>query len=124
MTKVWAHLHLTRWRSYQAGRGADAVISVKTPGKPIAYLHELRLTDCTFFVSERGRQRTLRTNQRNVHAWVIGNIDNSDAWQMDGWKRAVYDPFKGGTFVNQKTLRPVLYAKNVYMHGKDVFYRD
>lgn len=125
--RAWAHLHLPRLRS---GETPD-VISLKVPGWAIDYVSGVELRDAEFKVHESGRQRCIRENVRNVHAWVVGEI----AWQEYGetdtyprtperWRIAVYNPFKGGTFVDLKTLEPVMQADRAILLGKDVFYRN
>lgn len=124
MTQTWAHLHLPRLQS-----GATDVISVKIPGQRIAYACWVGLKNAEFRVSEPGRQRCLREGVRNVHAWVVGE----ETERMEGftpcmgfpppsYRTAVYDPFKGGTFVDSETLTPVLRADYVILSGKHVFY--
>lgn len=122
--KTWAHLHLPRLLS---GETAD-VISVKIPGQRIEYTSMIALSGCEFRVSEAGRQRCIREGVRNVHAWVVG-VEGQRASGMaaqarpEGFRQALYDPWKGGTFVDADTLEPVLSARYVVMSGKNVYYR-
>lgn len=127
MKPVWCHLHLPRLRS-----GGPDVISVKTPGRPIEYACWIGLKDAEFRVFEPGRQRCIREGVRNVHAWVVGQ----ETGRQDGfhphfsdppsrlWRTAVYDPFKGGTFVDAEFLTPVLSASHVILSGKNVWYAN
>lgn len=121
-TRVWVHLHLPRLRA-----GAADVISVKAPGTTIRYASYVSLTAAEFRVHERGRQRCIQDGVRNVHAWVIGCP--AVVWEggqpgiTPDWKRAVYDPWKGGTFVDAETLKPVHQAETVNLIGKHVYYR-
>lgn len=126
---AWVHLHLPRLRS-----GEEAMISVKVPGQRIEYRNVVCMANASFVVSEAGRQRCLREGVRNVHAWVVGDV-TADAIaplknlplierEIDNMRRAVYCPFKGGTFVDTETLEPVLSADHVLMIGKTVFYRN
>jgi hypothetical protein len=122
--RAWAHLHLPRLR---AGQTPD-VISLKVPGWAMDYVSATELHSVEFKVHERGRQRVIRDGVRNVHAWVVGDL----AWQEQGrtyhvldprrFRKAVYDPWKGGTFVDFETLQPVLGADRALMVGKDVYY--
>jgi hypothetical protein len=123
---TWAHLHLTRLRS---GDTPD-VISVKIPGQRIAYTSWVSIKDARFVVSEAGRQRCIREGVRNVHAWVVGtevlrvgsNWTYAQAPCPASYRRAVYDPWKGGAFVDAETLDPVLTADYVILSGKNVYY--
>lgn len=125
-TKTWLHTHLPR---LQSGETPD-VISVKIPGRHIEYASWVSLRDAEFRVSEPGRQRCIRQGVRNVHAWIVGEeiLRVCSDWRYSqaprpvGYRQAVYDPFKGGTFVDSETLEPVLTADLVIMAGKNVYY--
>lgn len=130
MTRVWAHTHLPRLKA-----GEREVISLKAARERVRYVDMVKLRSARFHVSEKGRQRTLATGRRNVHAWVIGDLEGGAQAVGEAlaeavgspvrvpWRKAVYDPFKGGTFVDYGTLRPVYEADEVMMIGKDVYYR-
>ena len=45
-------------------------------GRVIAHASYVSLNDCTFKVSESGRQRVLREKRKNVHAGVVGTIQS------------------------------------------------
>lgn len=121
----WAHLHFPRLR---AGDTPN-VISLKTPGKEIEYVSWVELSNPTFKVSEKGRQRVLRDNVRNVHAWVVGDW-TSKGWDVEGspfdtadMRRAIYDPWKGDSFVDAETFEPVHSAQRALLVGKKVYYQ-
>lgn len=123
---VWLHTHLPR---LQSGETPD-VISVKVPGQHVTYASWVSIKNVEFKVHERGRQRCVIEGVRNVHAWVIGeeilrvgsDWSYAQASRPAGYRQAVYDPWKGGTFVDSETLEPVLRADLVIMSGKNVFY--
>ncbi|QDP44272.1 hypothetical protein KGG70_gp12 [Streptomyces phage Celia] len=123
--RAWAHLHLPRLRSGET----DQVISLKVPGQRIDYVTAVALKDVEFKVHESGRQRCIRDGVRNVHAWLVGEIDEVHhtgvTYILDArrYRQAVYDPWKGGTFVDAETLEPVLHSTDALLIGKDVFYR-
>lgn len=128
MTTVWLHTHLPRLRA-----GDPDMISVKAPGRKIAYASWVSVRAARFRVFEPGRQRCIREGVRNVHAWVVGEEIvrvTSDEFRpvMDfpppSYRKAVYDPFKGGSFVDSETLEPVLRAGLVIVSGKNVYYAD
>ena len=120
---TWAHLHLPRLQA-----GEVNVISVKVPGQRIEYASWVSLRDARFVVSEAGRQRCIRQGVRNVHAWVVGEevLRVEDyPWRNDPpavYRRAVYDPWKGGSFVDSETLEPVDLAACAILSGKNVYY--
>lgn len=124
--RAWAHLHLPRLRS---GTTTD-VISLKVPGWAIDYVAVVKLESVEFKVHERGRQRCIQENVRNVHAWVVGYIEMQSygvtghfGMNPDVWRKALYDPWKGGTFVDSETFDPVTVAAYALLIGKDVFYQ-
>ena len=122
MSTVWLHTHLPRLRA-----GDPNPVSLKVPGQRIAYTSYAVLKDARFVVNERGRQRCLAEGVRNVHAWVVGELvaraDSVGPVERPlGARRALYDPFRGGTFVDSETLQPVTSAEVVIVSGKDVFY--
>lgn len=125
MKNTWAHLHLPKLQA-----GELDVISVKVPGQRIGYAAAVTLSDASFRVSEPGRQRCLREGVRNVHAWVVGvevgsvSGTNHRPDAPEGFRRALYDPWKGGTFVDSETLEPVLDSPLVVMSGKHVYYLE
>ena len=125
---AWVHTHLPRLRA-----GERDCLSVKIPGQRIAYAAWVSLKDAEFRVSEHGRLRCLTSGVRNVHAWVIGEEILrvaeqdvfSEAWTSSdpvGYRRALYDPFKGPSFVDSETLEPLTRADWVILSGKRVFY--
>jgi hypothetical protein len=124
---TWVHTHLPRLRS---GETPD-ILSVKVPGQKIEYVSWISLRDAEFKVHEKGRQRCIREGVRNVHAWVIGQeverLENH--WPVydfppASWRKVVYDPWKGGTFVDSETLSPVTSAAWVILSGKNVWYSE
>lgn len=126
--RAWAHLHLPRLRSGDTPN----VISLKTPGWTIDYVSRVKLIDVEFKVHEAGRQRCIRENVRNVHAWVVGTVefaDHTDEWTYDfegrypEWRKAVYNPWEGPAFVDYSTLEPLTLAYAAILVGKDVWYQ-
>lgn len=49
-------------------------------GRVIAHAKRVILKDCTFKVSEAGRQRVLRTKRKNVHAGVVGTMYSAECF--------------------------------------------
>lgn len=122
MAKTWCHLHLPSLRA-----GVKDVISVKVPGERIRYAPSIVLVDVDFRVHESGRQRCISEGARNVHAWVVGEEVGTvpECFQPDYpglMKKAIYDPWKGDSFVNADTLTPVYRANMAILIGKDVYY--
>lgn len=121
---AWVHTHLPRLRA-----GELDCLSVKFPGQPITYRSWISLRDAEFRVFQPGRLRCVASGVRNVHAWVVGEpVLTLTHWNKTGdrvpagYRRAVYDPFKGPSFVDAESLEPVLTAEWAILSGKHLFY--
>ena len=86
-------------------------------GKVIAHRMFVDLTDGVFKVREAGRQRVLRTGQKNVHAGVVGEWSDSLNSILTPVRVAVrYNPKVSGDFTTEdgKTVKR---AKFVELSG-------
>lgn len=121
MARLWVHTHLPRLKA-----GETNMLSVKRPGEHIDYASWVSMTNVDFKVHERGRLRCIESGQRNVHAWVVGDevavVKDFHQSPRPALRRAVYDPWKGDSFVDSETLEPVHHASVAIMNGKDVYY--
>ena len=72
----------------------------------VAHVKSITLFDCTFKVSDKGRQRVLRDRQKNVHAGVQGTWMKDTMLLTAGLKRVIYNPYKYETFVDEIGLTP------------------
>lgn len=98
---VYFNLHRKVW-SLRALEGARR-------GRVIAHAKTVHLADCTFRVSEAGRQRVLREQRKNVHAGVVGRwVQRASTRCM---RQVGYNPYKAATFVERKSLKPVLVSR-------------
>ena len=89
----------------------------------IAYGTRFALWDPKFKVSEAGRQRVLSTGQKNVHAYIEGNIVFGRSIGFD-LKQLYYDPFKVESFVDKECDIPIDEALLVEFSPEGVFYCD
>jgi hypothetical protein len=122
---TWAHLHLPR-----AKRGDYACISVKTGAQPVEYAGCLALRDVVFNVREAGRQATLRTGVKNVHAWVTGERMHAEevmdtlamgtSLKDPRWVEIKYNPRRAATFTDPDGVA-VVGAEYVWMTGTKVY---
>lgn len=121
MSKTWVHTHLPRLQG-----GEINMLSIKDLGEPIRYASWVSLKNVEFKVHQRGRMRCIESGVRNVHAWVVGDRilieEDYQGRPPYGWHRAVYDPWKGDSFVDADTLLPVHHASMAILVGKDVYY--
>mgnify|MGYP003430979840 CR=1 FL=1 len=75
------------------------------------------LQDVTFKVIESGRQRVLRTKEKNVHAFSVGTVvegvDVSEATVP-----VSYNPYKAGHFVRKDTGEAIYSCRLLVMTTK------
>lgn len=93
--------------------------SVQHNGKVILHLDKVVLLNATFKVSEAGRQRVLREERKNVHAYVIGEMQ--DYFEPEGVvKDVTYNPYLYSSFVHKKDLTSINKADIVWLNGKTI----
>lgn len=66
-------------------------------GRVLFHVDEITLTDVKFRVGKAGRERVLRTRQKNVHAGVVGYI--ADVSLLGQSSKVTYNPYKYSSFV-------------------------
>lgn len=69
-------------------------------GKILAHVSEIYLSDPNFFVRQSGRIKVIETKQKNVHAWIIGNV-LACRYTLDNVKSIVYNPYVYETFMSK-----------------------
>jgi hypothetical protein len=90
----------------------------KHKGRVIGYTRSLCLTDCTFKVSEAGRQRVLREKRKNVHAGVVGTLNTFAIMPDEKPIKVRYNPYEVRHFVTTDRYainHPVFKATMVIM---------
>jgi hypothetical protein len=99
MIKVFAYRNLHRdcW-SLKALEGPYK-------GRVILHADEAVLVFCQLKVSKAGRQRVLQERKKNVHAGVVGYLDESDSsvptfFEVNGIP-VTYNPYKYESFVRK-----------------------
>ena len=119
---VYFNLHRKVW-SIKALEGPNK-------GRVIAHSSVVEMSDCTFKVSEAGRQRVLRDKRKNVHAGIVGTVrtilENTHGIVRGGlrseahniaygahptYSPVAYNPYKYSTFVERSTETPVTNAR-------------
>lgn len=109
---VYYNLHKKMW-SVKALEG-------ERKGRVIIHCLNFSLANCTFKVSEAGRQRVLRERRKNVHAGIVGEW--RDTIPCDDGDMVSYNPYKGPHFFDVLDKGPVYNARIVHGVGKQVFY--
>ena len=108
---VYYNLHKKVW-SVKALEGENK-------GRVIRHDATLMLTDCTFKVSQAGRQRVLRERRKNVHAGVVGKL--IDATELSSTAVSVtYNPYLYESFVISESKQPCHKADFVWFTEKGV----
>lgn len=94
------------YRNLKHGRKAPPLYSIMHKGKVIDRRGQVLLSDAKFLVSEAGRQRVIKERQKNVHAFVEGNlVDEHGVFGIDAHTqkdlpaRITYNPYVSGSFM-------------------------
>ena len=81
----------------------------------------LRLSDVEFRVRKGGKQKVRDEQRKNVHAFVIGYLDDycefpcEDIPQPESNKVVTYNPYKYDSFVVKSTEEPIYKANEIEM---------
>jgi hypothetical protein len=119
------------------GQRAWSLMAQEGPskGKVIDIVDAVILKDVTFVVREGGRQRVLRDKQKNVHAFVQGDLvktfplntlkktatGTALAPGKDASVRVSYDPYHAGYFFREDTGKAVADAPLVVVAPAGVY---
>lgn len=88
---VFRNLHARAW-SLVANDG-------RHKGQVVAHARSVQLDLPIFRVSEAGRQRVIREQQKNVHAFVVGILRDTTEYPDDlGMERVTYNPYTMSEF--------------------------
>lgn len=93
-------------------------LSVMQNGLVIGHTDVITLSDATFIVNEAGRQRVIKENRKNVHAFVEGWFVPS--YLFKGEKTVTYNPYNFPTFIVAWEKTPVYKAEycTIYAGGQ------
>jgi hypothetical protein len=97
----------------------NGLYSIQHKGIIIAHVAEVSLEEVTFSVQPAGRERVLRTKQKQIHAFVNGVVcPISPASQ----RRVSYNPYKGPSFVLAGVVpTPITAASTATITSQGVF---
>lgn len=83
--------------------------SIRVGGRVRQHAKEVGLEDAKFLVQPAGQKRVLKTGRKNVHAFVVGLVDESGSEQPyrihDG--EAFYNPREVACFVDRDSKKPL-----------------
>lgn len=86
----------------------NRLFSVQHGGRVVAHLPEVALKNVKFKVSEAGRQRVLREQRKNVHAFVEGEFEHKQTGEHKTLPQGVsYNPYKHSSFVRTHDKSPI-----------------
>ena len=108
--------------------------SIRKQGRVVGYLYddgqhyrptELYLTNVKFVVQKAGRERVIREQRKNVHAFVRGIVTKTGGLHREGVRRkcirrVTYDPYKMETFQDQDG-NMITEATDVFIYGGRVY---
>lgn len=98
--------------------------SVKHKGKVIQHTEELILKNAKYAVQPAGRLKVLKTNQKNVHAFVRGELltdpDHEhifgQTWKSSLMSNVTYNPYIAGDFLAFSGL-PILKSDFCWLYN-------
>lgn len=96
---------------------AGHIFSVKQGGYVVGHTDELTLKNVSFKVNEKGKQRCIREQQRNVHAWVEGIITNFVRCSTE----VTYNPYKDCGFYLKNTGEEIKTADYLSINKEGVY---
>lgn len=102
--------------NYHKGCYSVRSLEGENRGRVIFHTKELFLEDVKFVVQAGGRQRVLKEQSKNVHAFVRGTISKDR--RIIG-KSISYNPYKYSSFVCRKDQKSIFSAKFVRMLVKN-----
>lgn len=73
--------------------------SIRSKGKVIDHKDVVAIDNPTFVVQPGGRARVLKEKQKNVHAFVRGELKTSN-FSTKGFEKVRYNPYVTGHFQN------------------------
>ncbi len=115
------------WNLHKDVFSMESTILERGKKRKLVCMHgnEFIMTDVTFKVYEKGRQRVLNSGQKNVHAYVKGKFigeTKSATFLQEGMREAYYNPFNQATFTDKETGEVLESASVVLMVNKKVYY--
>lgn len=97
--------------------------SLRYRGKVIGHPTSVLCSDCTFIVSDTGRQKVLREKRKNVHAYIASMSHEllSETPTLSEYIEVYYNPYTTDSFVVKGTENKVLKVDKVLLHDNRVY---
>jgi len=94
------------------------IFSIRQDGKVVGHTDKIILKDCDLIINKSGKDRCIRTQSRNVHAFIRGYIGTIDDIQNSPSFILNYNPYEDISFNIQGS--EVNKAKTVYIQGRAI----
>ncbi len=109
---VYYNIHKRTW-SIKALEGLST-------GLVVAHSDHVLLQCAESRVSEKGRQRVIREQCKNVHAGIVGELIHTNETSDFTGLAVTYNPYKYKTFVYTDTQEPYHGSAYAYLHNRQV----
>jgi hypothetical protein len=84
------------------------IFSIRAKKTPVSYARIVKVDLPKFVVRQGGRAAVLRDRQKNVHAFIKGEMQELDTLpNVKGLRKISYDPYKFGYFFCVNTNEPI-----------------
>jgi hypothetical protein len=90
-------------------------------GLVIGHSDTVLLSDATGNVSQRGRERVIRDQCKNVHAGIVGTLVHREGEGYFPGSEVTYNPYKYKSFVYKDTESVYCGSQYAYMAHKRVY---
>lgn len=101
--KIWVYRNLH-------AKTPEQKYSIRQNGLVVGHTNNLIMSNCEFRVGQKGRERVLRTGQKNVHSFIVGEISDFLPHNSDNWRAVRYNPYDAEYFHLTGTDLPVYRA--------------
>ncbi len=108
-------------------------LSIKKDGLVCGYSSMIALHNVSFKVGKAGHKKTNEQGQRNVHAFVVGDIISAahinnvekayNSLERQGYKRVYYNPYRVDQFVLYDGFEPLLESSEAIVIMDRVYIR-
>lgn len=91
-------------------------------GLVVGHASKMVLNHCSFDVSQAGRERVLREQKKNVHAYITGNYETygEDADDVSVGSFVEYNPYKMKTFQHRWSGEPIYSSPTVIIRWSHI----
>lgn len=104
------------------------VFSIRDKKTKLVYAHAMsvHLRNVTFKVNKKGRENVIKSKQKNVHAFLVGEFVGLDSpfssQETNDIRSAYYNPYVVDCFIDLATKKPLSLEETVYCENKKIYY--